>query len=215
MPASSPSSQVHTANRFTERLTPDNAVLLLVDFQPGLIYGVRDIDAMHLLGNLLSLTRGAKGLGVPIVATTVTGGPFGSVIPELAAELPGDSVIVRSTVSAWDEPRVVEAVRGTGRSHLVIAGTSTDVCLAFPALGALADGYNVYAVIDASGTWSSSLQNVTLARLTQAGVIPTNTSAVLVDMLRDNASPMAGTVYGALSSSMPATHFMNQAMPRP
>ena len=199
-------------NRFTERLTPENTVILLVDHQPGLIYGVKDIDSMQLVRNTVTLARGAKALGVPVVLTMVTGGPFGNTIPELTAELPNDKPIVRSTVSAWDDSSVVEAIKRTGRKNLVIAGVSTDVCATFPALGALADGYNVYVDIDASGTWSTSLQNVTLARLTQAGVIPINTSAILVDMLKDNNSPKAGAVYGALSESMSAAHFMGEAM---
>jgi nicotinamidase-related amidase len=190
-----------------------STIALAIALQPGLIYGVRDIDSMQLVSNVVSLARGAKGLGVPIVATSATGGPFGSTIPELKAQLPDNSVITRSVVSAWDDPRVVEAIRRTGRKNIIIAGTSTDVCLTFPALGALADGYNVYAVMDASGTWNANLQNITLARLTQAGVIPTNTSAVLVDMLKDNNSPKAAVVYGSLSNSMPAVHFMNQVAP--
>jgi nicotinamidase-related amidase len=212
--AASPVHATYVENRFTERLTPDNSVILLVDFQPGLIYGVRDIDSMQLVINVVTLARGAKGLGVPIVVTSVTGGPFGSTIPELTAELPKNSVITRSVVSAWDDPRIVEAIRRTGRKNIIIAGTSTDVCLTFPALGALADGYKVYAVMDASGTWNTNLQNITLARLTQAGVIPVNTPAVLVDMLKDNNSPKAGVVYGALSNFMPAAHFMNQVAPK-
>lgn len=212
--AAAPAHSAHVANRYAGRLTPDNAVLLLVDFQPGLIYGVRDIDSLQLVRDVVSLMRGAKGLGVPVVVTMVTGGPFGQTIPELAAEVPGDRIIARRAVSAWDEPRVVEAIRRTGSKNVIIAGTSTDVCLTFPALGAVADGYNVYAVMDASGTWNSSLQNITLARSAQAGVMPTNMSVVLVGMLKDNASPKAGVVYGALSNSMPAIHFMDQAIPQ-
>jgi len=201
-----------TTSRFTQRLTPENSVILLVDHQPGLIYGVRDIDSMQLVRNVVSLARGAKALGVPVILTAVVGGPFGDTIPELTAEFPNNKPIIRSTVSAWDDPSVVEAIKRTERRNLIIAGVSTDVCLIFPALGALADGYNVYAVMDASGTWSASLQNIALARIAQAGAIPVNTSAVLVDMLKDNHSPSAAAVYSALGQSMPVAHFMSQAI---
>lgn len=210
--SSSTTLMTSAPSRYTQRLTPDNSVILLVDHQPGLIYGVRDIDSMQLVRNVVALARGAKALGVPVVVTMVTGGPFGDTIPELTDALPNDKPIIRSTVSAWDDPRVVDAIRRTGRKNLIIAGVSADVCATFPALGALADGYNVYVDMDASGTWSPSLQNITLARLTQAGVIPVNTSAVLVDMLKDNHSAKAGAVYGALDPSMPVSHFMGQAM---
>jgi nicotinamidase-related amidase len=183
--------------RFTERLTRDNAALLLVDHQVGLYTGVRDIALAELKHNVVALTRAAQVLNLPIVATTTAADSmWGPMIPELAAVLPADlAVIDRSTVNAWDDPRVVDAVRATGRKKLVITGISTEVCLAFPAMSATAASFDAYAAIDASGTFSATKRE---AGLLQAGVIPIDHATAIVEILADNADPLAGEVYGAL-----------------
>src|ERR1700757_958350 len=134
-----------------ERLTRDNALLLLVDHQIGLYTGVRDIDILQLKHNVIGLTKAMLALKVPVIVTTTTEKMWGPLIPELADVLRGVKTIERTTVNAWDEKRVVDAVKSTGRSKLVVTGISTDVCLAFPAIAALSDGFESYAVIDASG----------------------------------------------------------------
>src|SRR6202008_3074874 len=139
-----------------ERLTRENAALLLVDHQVGLYTGVRDIDTMQLTHNVVGLAKAALALKVPVVVTTTTEKMWGPMIPELAEALAGTKVIERTTVNAWHEPRVVAAVKATGRKKLIVTGISTDVCLAFPAISALADGYASYAVIDASGGFSKT-----------------------------------------------------------
>src|SRR5258708_25418954 len=121
-----------------ERLKRDNAILLLVDHQVGLYTGIRDIDVLQLKHNVVGLTRAMLAFKVPVVVTTTTEKMWGPLIPELAEALPGVPVIERTTVNAWDERRVVDAVKATGRMNLIVTGTSTDVCLAFPALAALA-----------------------------------------------------------------------------
>jgi nicotinamidase-related amidase len=187
-------------SEFTERLTRDNAALLLVDHQVGLYSGVRDIPLAELKHNVVALTRAAQVLGLPIVATTTAADSmWGPLIPELAAVLPAElAVIDRSTVNAWDEPRVVEAVRATGRRKLVITGISTEVCLAFPAMSATADGFAAYAAIDASGTFSQTKREAGLLRMQQAGVVPIDHATAIVEILADNADPLAGEVYAAL-----------------
>ena len=186
--------------KFTERLTRDNAALLLVDHQVGLYSGVRDIAVAELKHNVVALTKAAQVLGLPIVATTTAADSmWGPTIPELAAVLPADlTVIDRSTVNAWDDPRVVEAVRATGRRKLIVTGISTEVCLAFPAMSATADGFDAYAAVDASGTFSQTKRVVGLRRMQQAGVIPVDYATAVVEILADNADPLAGEVYGAL-----------------
>ncbi|MFJ2363277.1 isochorismatase family protein [Pseudomonas sp. NPDC087697] len=181
-----------------ERLTRENAILLLVDHQVGLYTGVRDIDTLALKHNVVGLAKAALALKLPIIVTTTTEGMWGPLIPELAEALPGVKRIERTTVNAWDERRVVDAVKATGRKNLIVTGISTDVCLAFPAISAIADGYNSYAVIDASGGFTQTQVAMGVARMQQAGVIPVGYSSVAVEILADNAAPEAEAVYAAL-----------------
>jgi nicotinamidase-related amidase len=189
-----------SANRFTERLTRDNAAVVLVDHQVGLYSGVRDIPIGDLKHNVVALAKAAQALGLPLVVTTTAADSmWGPLIPELAAALPAHlEVIDRTTVNAWDDERVVGAIRATGRKKLIIAGVSTEVCLALPALAATAEGFDAYAAIDASGTFWQAKREAGLARIAQAGVIPVDYSNVMVEILADNADPLAADVYAAL-----------------
>jgi nicotinamidase-related amidase len=183
----------------TKRLTRDDAVLLLVDHQIGLYTGIRDTDVLHLKHNIVGLTRAMLALKVPVIATTTSEKMWGPLIPELADVLRGLKIIERTTVNAWDEKRVADAVKATGRKKLIVTGISTDVCLAFPAIAALADGFESYAVIDASGGFTQTQVNMGILRMQQAGVIPVSYSNVAVELLADNAAPEAEAVYAALS----------------
>ncbi|MEU6264913.1 isochorismatase family protein [Saccharopolyspora shandongensis] len=189
-----------SANKFTERLTRDNAAVVLVDHQVGLYSGVRDIPVGELKHNVVALAKAAQVLGLPLVVTTTAADSmWGPVIPELAAVLPdGLEVIDRSTVNAWDDPRVVGAIRATGRKKLIVTGISTEVCLAFPAISATAEGFDAYAAIDASGTFWRAKREVGLLRMQQAGVILVDYSSAIVEILADNADPLAADVYAAL-----------------
>ena len=181
-----------------ERLTRENAALLLVDHQVGLYTGVRDIDTLHLTHNVVGLTKAALALKLPVIVTTTTENMWGPMIPELRVVLPNVKIIERTTVNAWDEKRVVDAVKATDRKKLIICGVSTDVCLAFPAISAVAAGYSSYAVVDASGGFSDSQVQMGILRMQQAGVITTSYSTAMVEILADNAAPEAGAVYGGL-----------------
>jgi nicotinamidase-related amidase len=189
-----------SANKFTERLTRDNAAVVLVDHQVGLYSGVRDIPVGELKHNVVALATAAQVLGLPLVVTTTAADSmWGPVIPELAEVLPdGLQVIDRSTVNAWDDPRVVQAIRATGRNKLIITGISTEVCLALPAISATAEGFDAYAAIDASGTFWQTKRDAGLLRMQQAGVIPIDYSTAIVEILADNADPLAADVYTAL-----------------
>src|SRR2546430_1761357 len=110
--------------------------------------GVRDIDILQLKHNIVALTRSMLALKVPVIVTTTSEKMWGPLIPELADVLHGVPSIERATVNAWDDKRVVDAVKATGRKKLIVTGISTDVCLAFPAIAALADGFQSYAVIE-------------------------------------------------------------------
>jgi nicotinamidase-related amidase len=189
---------IEDSTQRTKRLTRGNALLLLVDHQVGLYTGVRDIDILQLKHNIVALTQSMLALKVPIVVTTTTEKMWGPLIPELADVLHGVQRIERTTVNAWDEKRVVDAVMATGRKNLIVTGISTDVCLAFPAIAALADGFQSYAVIDASGGFSRTQVDMGIVRMQQAGVVPVGYSNVAIEILADNAAPEAGAVYAAL-----------------
>jgi len=200
MPPSQPDNESPAMNtsHLHERLTRDNAVLLLVDHQVGLYTGVRDIETLTLKHNVVGLAKAALALKIPVIVTTTSENLWGPMIPELADALPGVKRIERTTVNAWDEPSVVAAVKATGRRKLIVTGISTDVCLAFPAISALADGYASYAVIDASGGFTKTQVDMGVLRMQQAGVIPVGYSNVAVELLADNAAPEANAVYAAL-----------------
>ena len=187
-----------TTKRYQERLTPENAAVLLIDHQVGLFTGVRDIPVGELKHNVVALANAARVLGLPIVVTATSPDMWGPIVPELTEALPGISIINRTTVNAFDEPRFAKAVEATGRKKLIIAGVSTEVCLALPAIHATAVGYDAYGVIDASGTFSETKRITGLLRMVQAGVIVIDYSTVAVEMLKDNASPKAGALYAAL-----------------
>ncbi len=190
--------ETRITKNYHERLTPDNAALLLIDHQVGLFTGVRDIPVAELKHNVVALAKAARVLGVPIIVTATSPEMWGPIIPELTQALPGISIINRTTVNAFDEPRFAKAVEATGRKKLIIAGVSTEVCLALPAIHATGIGYDAYGMIDASGTFSETKRITGLMRIVQAGVVDIDYSTVAVEMLKDNASPNAGDLYGAL-----------------
>jgi nicotinamidase-related amidase len=186
-------------NRYFERLTRKNVALLLVDHQIGLFTGIRDIDVTQLKHNVVALAKAATTLGLPIiVTTTASGSMWGPTIPELKAALPTARIIDRSKVNAWDEPRIPEVIAATGRKKLIVAGVSTEVSVAFPAISATAAGYDVYAAIDASATFSETKRTTGILRMVQAGVIVTDYASIAVEMLNDNADPKAAQLYAAL-----------------
>src|SRR5215471_18276761 len=158
--------------RFFEPLTSQNAALVLVDHQVGLMTGVRDYSIGELKHNVVALAKAAKALKLPIVATTTArDSMWGPTIPELVEALPGIKIIDRSSVNAYDDENVARAIEATGRKKLIFAGISLEVCAAFPAMTAVARGLDAYVAVDASGTFSQTKHDVNLFRMQQAGVI--------------------------------------------
>lgn len=180
-------------------LTTENAALVLVDHQVGLMTGIRDYSIADLKHNIIGLARAARALDVPIVTTTTSAETlWGPAFPELQAALPGQTFIDRTTVNAWDDPRVEDAIRATGRNKLIFAGVSLEVCAAFPAMRAVREGFEAYVAVDASGTFNTTKRETGILRLIQSGVVVADTSSLVVEMLADNASPRAEEVYAAL-----------------
>jgi len=168
------------------RLNKDDAAVLLVDHQAGLLSLVRDIEPDTFKNNVLALADLAKFFNLPTILTTsFETGPNGPLVPELKAQFPDAPYIARpGQINAWDNEDFVKAVKATGKKQLIIAGTITSVCMAFPSIAAVADGYQVFAVIDASGTYSKMAEEITLARVVQAGVVPMDTAAVASEIQR-------------------------------
>src|SRR5579859_391636 len=182
-----------------EPLTLQNAALVLVDHQVGLMTGVRDYSTGELKHNVVALAKAAKALKLSIVVTTTARvSMWGPRFPELVEALPGVEIIDRSSVNAFDDERVASAIAATGRKKLIFAGISLEVCAAFPAMTAVARGLDAYVAVDASGTFSETKRQAGLLRMLQAGVIVSDYATLMVEILRDNARPEAGDVYTAM-----------------
>src|SRR5438094_504280 len=179
-------------------LTSENAAVVLVDHQVGLMTGVRDYSTGELKHNVVALAKAAKALKLPIIVTTTRDSMWGPTFPELVEALPGIEIIDRSSVNAFDDARVARAIEATGRKKLIFAGISLEVCAAFPAITAVGKGLDAYVAVDASGTFSETKRQVGLLRMLQAGVIVSDYATLMVEILKDNARPEAVEVYAAM-----------------
>lgn len=188
-----------------DRLSADNAAVLLVDHQTGLSNGVQDQSIPEYMTAVTALTRLAKTFNLPTVITTsAADGPNGPVLPIITQTLPDAPVIHRpGEINAWENPAFVEAVEKTGRKKLIIAGVSTEVCVAFVALSAIKAGYDVYAVIDASGTWNKQVQEVAVARMAQAGIVPMTWVAVGAELQADWRNPTGDALGQIMGEHLP------------
>ncbi|MDN8643335.1 hydrolase [Stenotrophomonas indicatrix] len=167
-------------------IDPDNAAMLLIDHQSGLFQTIGDMPFTSVRAHATALAKMATLAKMPVITTaSVPQGPNGPLIPEIHDAAPHAQYVARrGEINAWDNPEFVAAVKATGRSQLIIAGTITSVCMAFPSIAAVADGYQVFAVVDASGTYSKMAEEITLARVVQAGVVPMDTAAVASEIQR-------------------------------
>jgi len=165
-------------------INPSDVVMLLIDHQSGLFNLVKDMPVSQLRNNVIALAKVATMLKIPVITTaSVPEGPNGPVIPEIQQFAPHAKYVPRQgQINAWDVPAFVKAVEETKRKTIVMTGTLTSVCLAFPAICAVEAGYKVYAVVDASGNWSKMATDLTIARIAQAGVVPIDTFAVIGEL---------------------------------
>ena len=195
------SSPARSSNptRSYEPLTSDNAALVLIDHQVGLMTGVRDYSIAELKHNVLGLAKAAKALKLPtVVTTTARDSMWGPTFPELIEALHGLQIIDRSSVNAFDDPRIASAIEATGRRKLIFAGLSLEVCAAFPAITAVTKGFEAYVAVDACGTFSETKRQMGLLRMTQAGVIVSDYATLMMEILKDNDRPEAAAVYKAI-----------------
>ncbi|HEX5792084.1 MAG TPA: isochorismate family cysteine hydrolase YcaC [Rheinheimera sp.] len=183
------------------RLDKDNAAVLLVDHQTGLLSLVRDIDPDKFKNNVLALADLAKYFGLPTILTTsFEQGPNGPLVPELKDMFPTAPYIARpGQINAWDNEDFVKAVKATGKKQLIIAGVVTEVCVAFPALSALEAGYEVFVITDASGTFNAMTRDAAWDRMTSAGAQLMTWFGTACELHRDWRNDIEGL--GALFSN--------------
>src|SRR5246500_5035552 len=167
-------------------LTPENAAFLFIDYQPSQLAAVRSIDHELLLKNAVSTVRTIKTFGVPVVHSTVNvASGQGPTLPELAGLLAEDKPLDRTTTNSWEDVEFVQAVHATGRRKLIICALWTEICMAFTALDALHEGYEVYPVVDAIGGTSPEAHRSGMKRVIQAGAQPITWVSLSSELQRD------------------------------
>ncbi|AZR43128.1 MULTISPECIES: isochorismate family cysteine hydrolase YcaC [Marinobacter] len=183
------------------RLDKNDAAVLMVDHQTGLLSLVRDIDPDKFKNNVLAMGDLAQYFGLPTILTTsFETGPNGPLVPELKEQFPSAPYIARpGQINAWDNEDFVRAVKDTGKKQLIIAGVVTEVCVAFPALSALAEGYDVFVVTDASGTFNELTRHSAWDRMSQAGAQLMTWFGLACELHRDWRNDIEGL--GALFSN--------------
>lgn len=176
------------------RLDKDQAAVLLVDHQAGLLSLVRDIEPDKFRNNVLAVADLAAYFSLPTILTTsFENGPNGPLMPELKEKFPSAPYIARpGNINAWDNPDFVAAVKATGRRQLIIAGVVTEVCVAFPALSAIEEGFEVFVVTDASGTFDAITRQAAWDRMSQAGAQLMNWFGVACELHRDWRNDVQG-----------------------
>jgi nicotinamidase-related amidase len=168
-------------------ITPENSAFLLIDCQPTQISTVRSMDQDLLLKNAVSTVRTVKAYGVPVVHSTVNvaSGQQQPTVPELAELVADDEPLDRTTMNSWEDVEFVDAVRATGRRKLILCALWTEICMAFVALDALREGYEVYPVTDAIGGTSPEAHRAGLERTVQAGAQPITWVSLAGELQRD------------------------------
>lgn len=183
------------------RLNKDDAAVLLVDHQTGLLSLVRDIDPDKFKNNVLALANLAKYFNLPTILTTsFEDGPNGPLVPELKEIFPDAPYIARpGQINAWDNEDFVAAIRATGKKQLIVAGVVTEVCVSFPVLSALEEGFDVFVITDASGTFNQMTRDAAWDRMSQAGAQLMSWFGTACELHRDWRNDVEGL--GALFSN--------------
>jgi nicotinamidase-related amidase len=166
-------------------LTPARSVLLLIDHQPFQFANLHSHDPTLIVNNVVGLAKAAKAFNVPTILTTVTEERGGYLLKGIQDVFPTQKPINRTFLNSWEDPRVVEAVQKTGRKQLIMAALWTEICLAYPVIQSLADGYDVFFVTDASGGVSREAHDMAVLRMVQAGAVPVTWVGVMSEWQRD------------------------------
>src|SRR5437773_8072170 len=186
-------------------LTPDNCVLILIDHQAFQFAGLRSHDTQTIINNVVGLAKSAKVFGVPTLFTTVLERQGGYLLKPLQDVFPEQKPIDRTFINTWEDPRILDWVRNTGRRKIVMAALWTEICLAMPVIQALGDGYEVYIVTDASGGVSLEAHEMAIRRMVQAGAVPITWTVFASELQRD----WARTATVAALSQMLVDHMGN------
>lgn len=167
-------------------LTPDNSVFLFIDQEPQMYFGLGSDDPSSVLNAIIGLAKATKVWDIPTIYTTVEASTFTGYLPTQQLQVyPDKTVIDRSTLNAWEDERIVDAVKESGRTKIVMSGMWTEVCLLLPVLSALEQGYEVYVVADASGGQTPAAHEHAMTRMTQAGAVPVTWMQVMLELQRD------------------------------
>ncbi len=173
-------------SQFTEFLTPENATLALIDYQPAMFFGVQSHDRLLLTHNAVILAKTAKLFKMPTILSTVAQNSFsGELSPEITSVFPSQKIIDRTAINAWLDKNFREAVAATKRKKIVLAGLWTEACVLFPSLDLLRDGYEVYFSADACGDVSKEAHERSVERLIQAGAVPITSLQFLFELQQD------------------------------
>lgn len=185
------------ANGLDALLTPEESILVLIDHQPFQFANLHSHDPAAIINNVVGLAKSAKVFGVPTILTTVVEERGGYLIKQLQAVFPEQKPINRTLINTWEDDAVVSLVRQSGRRKLVIAGLWTEICVAMPAIQAAGEGWEVYAVTDASGGVSLEAHEMAVHRMIRAGVTPITWLAVVSEWQRDWAREATAQQLGA------------------
>jgi nicotinamidase-related amidase len=166
-------------------LTPENSVLVLIDHQPFQFANLHSHEPTMIVNNVIGLAKAAKAFNVPTILTTVVEERGGYLIKGLQDVFPEQKPIDRTFINTWEDPKVVDAVKKTERKKLIIAGLWTEICVAMPAIQAAGEGYEVFAVTDASGGVTREAHDMAVHRMIAAGVTPITWLAVASEWQRD------------------------------
>jgi len=166
-------------------LTPDNCAVVMIDHQPFQLANVNSHEPTMVINNAIGLAMTAKAYGIPTILTTVNEERGGRIFKGIQDIFPDNKTINRTYINAWEDQRVVEAVKTTGRRKVVFAALWTEMCLAMPAIQAMGDGYDVYIVTDASGGVSVEAHDMAIRRLVAAGAQPITWLAMAGELQRD------------------------------
>jgi nicotinamidase-related amidase len=215
-------------------LTPDNCVVALIDHQGQMLFGTSNFDRQGIINNTVAFGKAARVFDVPVVLTTVETKSFsGNMWPQLRAVFPGQEPIERSSMNSWDDRNFVAAIEKSGRKKILVAGLWTEVCVAFPTVQAIHDGYEIYVVEDCYGDVSQLAHDNAMKRVIQAGAKPVTSMSVMLEWQRDWAHKgtydavmdIVKNHYGAYGIGVeyvytmvhgaPATKFPEYAVPTP
>ena len=172
-------------NGLDSLLRPEDSVLVLIDHQPYQLTNLNSHDPQMVVNNSTALAKAAKAFGVPTILTSVIAARGGRIFPQITDVFPDQEVIDRTFINTWEDKKVVDAAKATGRKQLIIAGLWTEICVAMPAIQAAGEGWDVTVVTDASGGVSVEAHEVALQRMAAAGVNLMTWLAVAAEWQRD------------------------------